>query len=96
MDGYVGTLTVHGWPLASVVANVLRSPLGLLQLRAHTRDVSATIALRRFAMLVLGPIRCARALHRQQVSEIEKVGSTDADGTANEIAKARLGFQYSQ
>ena len=80
----VCTLIVHARPLVLGVAHALRTPLKLLQLRAHSTDVVATVAFR------TSRSRCP-SRGRKQVSEIEKKGRTGADGTAKEITKVLPG-----
>ena len=80
----VCTVIVHARPLVLGIAHALRTPHKLLQLRAHSTDVAATVAFR------TSRSRCP-SRGRKQVSEIEKKGRTGADGTAKEIAKVLPG-----
>ena len=79
----VCTVIVHARPLVLGVAHALRTPLKLLQLRAHSTDLATTVAFR-----TARPRSPSRG--RKQVSEIEKAGSTDADGM-EETAKVLPG-----
>ena len=80
----VCTLIVHARPLVLGVAHALRTPLKLLQLRAHSTDLATTVAFR-----TARPRSPSRG--RKQVSEIEQRGRPGADGTAKEITKVLPG-----